>query len=224
VTQVDHVVVSVTDLASAVARWQAAGLPATFGGTHPWGTSNALVRGPGHAYLELITAGDGADPVAVRVRTAPGPLSWAVAVDDIELTRGRLLERGYAPGPAVASSRTTPDGDRLSWWLADVGDGPMHAYLPFLIQWETPMPAGPAEGPVLTAMTLEVPSPTEVASLLVACGLRETSAGGRLTDGVVDVRLRPGQGRIAEIEVVLPGGPEADLTVDGLRVHRRVRT
>jgi hypothetical protein len=86
------------------------------------------------------------------------------------------------------------------------------------------MPPGPAEGPVLTGVTLEVPSPPELASLLVACGLRETSAGARLTDGVVDVQLRPGRGRLAEIEVVLPSGPEGHLTVDGMRVHRRVST
>jgi hypothetical protein len=221
-TRVDHVVVSVADLPSAVVRWQEAGLSAAFGGTHPWGTSNALVRGPGRAYLELITAGDGADPVADRVRSAPGPLSWALAVDDIDQTRENLLAHGYAPGPAVASSRTTPDGDRLSWRLADLGEGPMHAFMPFLIQWETPMASGPAGGPVLTGLTIEAPEPAELASLLAACGLDRVGAATEihLTDGDVDVRLRPGPGRIAELEVALPDGPAGDVMLDGLTVHR----
>jgi hypothetical protein len=226
-TRVDHIVVSVTDLPSAVARWQAAGLPAALGGRHPWGTTNALVRGPGHPYLELITADEGADPIAVRVRSAPGPLSWALAVDDIDQTRENLLARGYAPGPAMVSSRTTPDGERLSWRLADVGEGPMHGHLPFLIEWETAMPPGPADGPVLTRVTLEVPSPTELSSVLLACGLDRVdgseisgSESVHLTDGTVDVRLRPGLGRIAEIDVLLPGGPAGDVVVDGLTVHR----
>jgi hypothetical protein len=221
-TSVDHIVVSVADLPSAVARWQTAGLPATLGGTHPWGTSNALVRGPGRAYLELITAGDGADPVAVRVRSAPGPLSWALAVDDIDETRENLLAHGYAPGPAVASSRTTPDGERLSWRLADVGEGPMHAYLPFLIQWETPMPPGPVDGPVLTGVTVEVPSPAELSAVLRACGLAGSDGPDdlHLTDGMVDVVLRDGPGRVSELEVALVDGPAGDVVLDGMTVHR----
>jgi hypothetical protein len=151
-------------------------------------------------------------------------------VDDIDQTRESLLAQGYAPGPATASSRTTPDGDRLSWRLADVGDGPMHAYLPFLIQWETPMPPGPADGPVLTGVTVEVPSPAELSSVLLACGLDrvgESEMSGsdavHLRDGAVDVLRRPGPGRIAELDVVLSGGPDGDVAVDGLMVHRRER-
>jgi hypothetical protein len=221
-TRVDHVVVSVADLPSAVTRWQAAGLPAALGGRHPWGTANALVRGPGRAYVELITADEGDDPVAVRVRSAPGPLAWALAVDDIDQTRESLLAHGYTPGPAVASSRTTPDGDRLRWRLADVGDGPMHAYLPFLIQWETPMPPGPADGPVLTRVTLEVPFPEELATLLLACGLDRVggSFGPQLTDGAVDVVLRDGSGRVSELSVVLPDGPKGDVVLDDVTLHR----
>jgi hypothetical protein len=219
-TRVDHIVVSVPDLPSAVARWHAAGLPPALGGRHPWGTTNALVRGPGRAYLELITADDGADPVAVRVRSAPGPLSWALAVDDIDQTRENLLARGYTPGPAARSSRTTPDGDRLSWLLCDVASTPMHAFVPFLIQWTTPMSPGPADGPVLTRVTLEVPSPTELSTVLQACGLATVDGGLRLTDGVVDVVLRAGPGRVSELSVVLSDGPAGAVVLDGVTVHR----
>jgi hypothetical protein len=72
-----------------------------------------------------------------------------------------------------------------------------------------------------------VPSPTELSSVLLACGLDRVddceisdSALVPLTDGAVDVRLRPGPGRVAEIDVVLPGGPAGDVVVDGLTVHR----
>lgn len=222
-TSVDHVVISVPELDAATGRWQAAGLAPTLGGTHPWGTSNAVVRGRGHAYVELITAGEQNSPIATRVRRSPGPLSWALAVDDIEETRAALVHRGYTPSPPAPSSRTTPSGDRLSWLLCDVAATPMHAFVPFLIQWTTPMPPGPAQGPVLTGITLGVPSPADLSALLTACGLRQVGGHGgvHLTDGVVDVLLREGRGRISELDVVLPDGPVGDVVLDGVRVHRR---
>jgi hypothetical protein len=222
-TSVDHVVISVADLQAGVRRWQAAGLPPTFGGTHPWGTANAVVRGPGRAYLELISAGEAESAIATRVRDSPGPLSWALGVDDIEQARAALVERGYAPGPAAPSSRTTPSGDRLSWLLCDVAGSPMHAFVPFLIQWTTPMPPGPAQGPVLTSVTLAVPSPADLSAVLQVCGLTEAGgpAGRHLTDGVVDVVLRDGPGHVSELSVVLPDGPAGDVGLDGVTVHRK---
>ena len=221
-TSVDHVVISVPDLQHAARQWQAAGLSPSFGGTHPWGTANAVVRGPGGAYLELITAGDQDSPIARRVRRSSGPLSWALSVDDIEQTRAALVARGFTPGPPAPSSRTTPDGDRLSWLLCDLADTPMHAFVPFLIQWTTPMPPGPTGGPVLTGVTLEVPSPTELSELLRACGLTDAKGpdGVRLTDGVVDVVLRDGPGRVSGLSVVLAEGPVGDVVLDGVTVRR----
>jgi hypothetical protein len=221
-TSVDHVVISVADLQAGVRRWQAAGLPPTFGGTHPWGTANAVVRGTGRAYLELISAGEAESAIATRVRDSPGPLSWALGVDDIEQARAALVERGYAPGPAAPSSRTTPSGDRLSWLLCDVAGSPMHAFVPFLIQWTTPMPPGPAQGPVLTSVTLAVPSPADLSVILQACGLTQTDCPGglHLTDGAVDVVLRDGPGHVSELTVVVPDGPAGDVVLDGVTVHR----
>lgn len=221
-TSVDHVVISVADLQGAGRRWEAAGLPPVFGGTHPWGTANAVVRGPGRAYIELISAVGHEGAIATRVRLSPGPLSWALAVDDVEQTRAALVDRGYAPGPAVPSSRTTPSGDRLTWLLCDVAASPMHAFVPFLIQWTTPMPPGPVAGPVLTSVTLAVPSPADLSALLQACGLTQTGgpAGLHLTDGVVDVVLRDGPGHLSELSVVVPDGPSGDVLLDGVTVHR----
>ena len=72
----DHLVVAVEDLDDAMARWTAAGLPAARGGAHPVGTVNALVRGPGPAYVELIAPGsDESNPWLDRVRSARGPIS-----------------------------------------------------------------------------------------------------------------------------------------------------
>lgn len=223
-TRVDHVIVSVTDLPDAARRWTDAGLVAAFGGTHPWGTSNALVRGPDAAYLELIAAGDSEGTIATRVRQAPGPLSWALAVDDIERAHATLVSRGYSPAPIATGSRTTERGDTLTWRLCDVVEGPWHAFVPFLIQWDSPMQPGPADGPRLTGITVAVPSPDDVAAVLETSGLAQVegrSGGILLSDGTVDVFLHKGRGRVSEVTFVLADGPTGDVVLDGLTVHRR---
>ena len=185
----DHNVVAVEDLDDAAARWSAAGLPAVRGGAHPVGTVNALVRGPGPAYVELIAAGaEESNPWLDRVRSARGPISWAIAVDDIEAARTVLAAAGFAPGPAVPGSRRTPHGDVLEWQVCDLGARPYDDALPFLIEWSTPMGPGPADGPVVEWFEVTAPDPDRLADLLLALGFKgrpfwprrsfEPSAGG----------------------------------------------
>lgn len=167
----DHLVIAVADLDEAVARWTAAGIHPTRGGAHPVGTVNALVRGPGAAYLELIAAGrDESNPWLNRVRSASGPISWAVAVDDVDEARALLVDAGFEPRPVTEGSRLTPDGDTVAWRMCDVGPGPYDAGLPFLIEWATPMAPGPADGPVVRHLALAPPDPDRVADLLLALG------------------------------------------------------
>jgi hypothetical protein len=168
----DHLVIAVPDLEDATARWSAAGIPVARGGAHPVGTENALVRGPGAAYVELIAAGrQDSNPWLDRVRSAAGPVSWAVAVDDVEAAREALVRVGLSPQPVTDGSRLTPQGDTVAWRMCDVGPGPYDAGLPFLIEWTAPMPPGPSHGAVVTYVTLTPPDPDRVADLLLALGL-----------------------------------------------------
>ena len=131
-----------------------------------------LVRGPRPAYVELIAAGrDESNPWLDRVRAARGPISWAVAVDDIEAARAALLDAGFDPAPAVPGSRRTPGGDLVEWVVCDIDAGPYDDALPFLIQWTTPMPPGRPDGPVLESVSLTPADPDRVADLLLALGL-----------------------------------------------------
>jgi hypothetical protein len=172
----DHLVIAVADLDEATARWTAAGILATRGGAHPVGTENALVRGPRAAYVELIAAGrPEANPWLDRVRSAVGPISWAIAVDDVEAARETLVEAGFSPQAVTEGSRRTPDGDTVAWRMCDVGPGPYDAGLPFLIEWTTPMVPGPSDGPVVTYVTLTPPDADRVADLLLALGFAAVS-------------------------------------------------
>lgn len=169
--RLDHLVIAVPDLDAAAAAWTDAGLPAVRGGAHPVGTVNALVRGPEPAYVELIAAGsDDTNPWLDRVRPEHGPISWAVAVDDVDEARAALVAAGFDPQPVRDGSRTTPDGEVVAWRMCDVGPGPYDGSLPFLIQWTTPMAPGPADGPVVAQVRLTPPDPERVADLLLAVG------------------------------------------------------
>jgi hypothetical protein len=183
----DHLVIAVDNLDAAIARWTAAGLPAVRGGRHPVGTENALVRGPEPAYVELIVAADeGSAPARDRVRSVSGPIAWALAVDDVEASRGVLVAAGFDPGPVTAGSRRTPDGQVVRWRLCDVGAGPYAADLPFLIEWTEPMPPGPASGPVVGSLVLAPPDPEPVADVLLALGLRADEVWPRRVFGSAD--------------------------------------
>lgn len=168
----DHLVIAVPDLDEAVARWSAAGLAASAGGRHPGGTENALVRGPQAPYVELITTGPEASGAwADRVRGQHGVLSWAVAVDDIDEARARLLEAGFSPAEVVDGSRETPNGETIRWRLLQVGDHAFDPELPFLIEWVEPMSAGPAEGPVLESVRAVSHDPARLVLMLETVGL-----------------------------------------------------
>ena len=167
----DHLVGSVADLDEAATRWRAAGLAAVRGGAHPVGTENVLVRGPQPAYVELIAAGtDESNAWLDRVRSARGPISWAIAVDDIDVARTALVEAGFEPSPVVDGSRRTPEGGLVEWRLCDVAEGPYDDALPFLIQWTTPMEPGAPDGPILEHVSLTPPDADRLADLMLAVG------------------------------------------------------
>ncbi|RYB91100.1 VOC family protein [Nocardioides oleivorans] len=239
----DHLVVAVEDLDEAACRWRAAGVPAERGGAHPVGTENVLVRGPGAAYVELIAAGsDESNPWLDRIRVARGPISWAIAVDDIDAARAALVEAGLDPDPPVPGSRRTPAGELVEWRVCDLAAGPYDDALPFLIEWITPMPAGPANGAVVESVALTPPDPDRVADVLLALGFVGSRHWPRRvfhdagTEVVVSLAPigepvqvpgsisfmgsdGPDDGPATSVGLALPVQETASLTLDGLAVH-----
>src|SRR5690242_21382527 len=92
---VDHLLIATADLDAAAAAAEGLGLPVSAGGRHPgWGTANRIVP-LGEAYLELIAvvapAETPSSPFGRWVAAArPGPMGWAVRVEDIHATATRL--------------------------------------------------------------------------------------------------------------------------------------
>jgi hypothetical protein len=192
-----------------------------------------LVRGPQPAYVELIAAGtEETNPWLDRVRSARGPISWAIAVDDVDVARAALVEAGFDPSPVVDGSRRTPEGGVVAWRLCDVGAGPYDGALPFLIEWTAPMASGPSDGPVVEGVSLAPPDPDRVADLLLALGFEpdrvwprrvfEDPAGVRVT---LDPVGPPAGGASWTMGWDTPDAPAASLvlrTASGETTHREL--
>lgn len=184
----DHLVLAVPDLDAAVHDLAArTGVVPVDGGAHPGrGTRNALVglvhRGRARCYLELL----GPDPAQPAVppedtmlglgrlgpRFGPRLHAWAVRPDDLDATLRAASAAGLDAGEAVAASRTTPSGQRLSWRLAVPQPLGLDGVQPFLIDWGGgPHPAD-ADLPVLELRGLEVrhPDPAAAARALAVLG------------------------------------------------------
>ena len=196
----DHVVLVVLDLDTAVADHRARGFTVTPGGIHTGGlTHNALVGFADGSYLELIAFGD--------VDGARGRHSWAPVAErgggwaDFALSSNDLRQDASALGDLVArppedGGRTRPDGVAISWRVAR-----LVAPLPFLIEDLTSrdlrVPSGDAarHGNGTTGIERVIVGAQDVASAraryakLVERGAPVIDVVAAERDGVSDVRF-----------------------------------
>ncbi len=145
ITGIDHVVILVDGLESAMRRFEALGFEVVQGGAHPaWGTENALIPLADGSYLELLAARDPA--LASRHRLwqrpdgtmrAPGTYGgYALGTDDVERDVLGIRARGLDLTEPQAGARQRPDGQTVRWRLSFSA----RPHLPFLIEDETPRP------------------------------------------------------------------------------------
>ncbi|MEO6578107.1 MAG: VOC family protein [Candidatus Limnocylindria bacterium] len=140
---IDHLVIVCADPDAAAADLESSvGLVASGGGRHAgMGTFNRIAWLADGSYLELIGIDDaeaarssavGSAALATIESTGEGLVTWALRVDDLELTVASLPEGSF--GPVLHGSRTRPDGEAVEWWTA-MPDTPLAPdATPFLIQ------------------------------------------------------------------------------------------
>jgi hypothetical protein len=146
---VDHVTVAGTDLKEMQARLAAVGIPSEYGGAHSNGaTQMALTSFPDGSYLELIALQANPDRKALdahywskQMRGNAGPTAWAVRATDVAAEARRLRTAGIIVSPPAQSGRARPDGTRLDWETARIGEEPNGTFFPFLIRDITPREA-----------------------------------------------------------------------------------
>lgn len=141
----DHIVIGGPDLDELGAWWQSTtGTTPIPGGSHAGrGTANLLVGAGPTTYVELIGPDKGqADPQGERPfglddLNEISLITFALAVDDIEVATRKVASAGVAPGPIESMSRARPDGTTLRWRVAFPPEQDLEGVMPFLIEWGT---------------------------------------------------------------------------------------
>src|SRR6202047_695861 len=84
-TGIDHVVIVVNELESAIASYSRAGFTVVRGGKHPIGSHNALIAFADASYLELIafTNPDSGYPWQTALEKGSGIVDFCMSTDDL---------------------------------------------------------------------------------------------------------------------------------------------
>lgn len=131
------------------AQLAAVGIPSEFGGPHSNGaTQMAIASFPDGSYLELIALETNPDQKALaahywskQMLGNAGPTAWAVRAKDVAAEVARLRTAGITVGSPSHSGRDRPDGTKLNWETARVGEEPNGTFFPFLIRDFSPREA-----------------------------------------------------------------------------------
>lgn len=134
-TGIDHLVIAVGDLETAIARYTELGFTVVLGGRHPVATHNALIALADGAYLELLAFYE--ETPGHRWWGLFGLIDFCLRTDDLAADTEALRRAGVDMDDPRSFSRVRPDGYTLRWLLS-IPRGSDRGVAPFLIQDETP--------------------------------------------------------------------------------------
>jgi len=140
----DHFIVLVNDLATAMQTYRRLGFEVHAGGEHPaFGSHNALVALADGTYIELVAFKDPALAAQTfwragveRLRVGEGFAGFVLASNDLanDVTQ---LKSSLAYNDPQAGARVRLDGQRVAWHTSMFEGSPV-GLMPFLIQDDTP--------------------------------------------------------------------------------------
>lgn len=138
--KLDHIIIAVDDLDTAIENYRALGFNAFYGGRHAnTATHNALICFADGSYLELL-APTGEPPLPGMADFSPlllngeGLTGYALLSHDLIADADELRARGALVGDVADGRRKRADGIELHWRTANVEGGKS----PFLIEDVTP--------------------------------------------------------------------------------------
>ena len=134
----DHVIIAVDDLDTAVEDYRELGFTVIYGGEHASGTThNALIIFRDGSYLELLAlTGKSADPESDAtdfshlLEQGEGLVGYALGSDDLDMDTAAMRERGLDVGQPQRGSRLRTDNVRLEWKTVSIGS----SMSPFFIE------------------------------------------------------------------------------------------
>lgn len=139
---IDHVTIAGASLDALRKTFDTLGFPTDYGGPHSNGiTHMALLGFDDGSYIELISTlkpGQESPWWDRYIKEDAGPCAWAIRADDIDAEAKRIAKQGVAVRGPDAMHRDRPDGKRVEWDLATLGEGDPGVKLPFLIHDRTP--------------------------------------------------------------------------------------
>lgn len=135
---IDHIVVVVPDLETAIANYTELGFSVIPGGRHPIGTHNALIAFADGAYIELIAFFE-PNPThrwSQLLEQGGGLIDYCMQTNDLDADSAAFRAAGVPMTDKMPLSRVRPDGYKLDWVLAIPTT--TQGYTPFLIEDITP--------------------------------------------------------------------------------------
>ncbi len=135
---VDHLVIAVRDLPTAMRGYERLGFSVVPGGRHPTGTHNALIAFADGSYLELIAFTERRPDHRwwAPLEAGGGLVDFCFATSDLTADVNAFRAAGVAISDRRPLSRLRPDGFEVRWALA-IPDSAFRGQAPFLIEDET---------------------------------------------------------------------------------------
>lgn len=134
--QLDHAVIAVTDLDTAIQDYRSLGFIVVRGGVHAnRATHNALITFSNGTYLELLAATNepirpGVIDFSIMLQHGEGLVGFALRSNDLAADATRLRANGFSVGNAIPGERCREDGTLVQWKLMLLDGG----FAPFLIE------------------------------------------------------------------------------------------
>ncbi len=136
IQSIDHIVIAVHALDSAIDSYRALGFTVVVGGKHPYGSHNALIGFEDGSYIEVLGFYEESPAHPwwdLLHQRGGGLIDFCMATDDIRGDLAAFRAQGVSAGDLTKGGRSRPDGVEVAWINNKVSGG-YQGVIPFIIE------------------------------------------------------------------------------------------